>query len=456
MIYTENIKGKIALPKDVRLIIDTLQFKGFEAFAVGGCIRDSLMGKTPSDWDITTSAKPQQVRTLFVDLGYKVVDTGIKHGTVTILIQENSYEVTTYRIEGEYLDSRHPSEVFFTNKLKDDLGRRDFTINAMAYNDEQGLKDYFNGLKDMEQKSIKTVGNAEHRFKEDALRILRAVRFSTILNYSIDEQVEDAIINSSRALKNISVERVRDEFIKIILSNRPAYGMQKLCDLKLIDFIIPEIDEIINIKKNEKNYISIFKQGFLMLDSLESSLPLRLSAIIYTFIHINYNYLNRDIRHDTTNAETIARIILKGLKFDNLTISNTCVLLKYCNINFEVHSEECIKKFITQVGEKNLNELFTLIFANIKFGLSNNISYNSVVVLKNKCEEILKKCEPLYIKDLAIDGNDLITIGLPKGKILGEVLNYLLSCVLRDKENNKRELLIELAKKYCNLAGYQL
>ncbi len=326
----------------------------------------------------------------------------------------------------------------------------------MAYNDEQGLKDYFNGLKDIEQKSIKTVGYAEHRFKEDALRILRAVRFSTTLDYSIDKLVEEAIINSCSALNNISMERVREEFVKIILSNRPSYGMKKLFDLKLIGFIIPEIDEIIKVKKNKKNYSSIFKHGFLILDSLESSLPLRLSAIIYTIIYVNYNYLNKDIRHDTTTVETIARTILKGLKFDNLTINNTCILLKYCNINFEVHSEEAIKKFIAQVGEKNLNELFSLIFANIKFGLSNNISYNNVVILKSKCEEILKKGEPLYIKDLAIDGNDLITIGLTKGKFLGEVLNYLLSCVLRDKENNKRELLIELAKKYCNLAGYQL
>ena len=198
---------KITLPYKVEQIIRTIQGAGFDAYAVGGCIRDSILGRTPSDWDITTSARPEEVKKLFP----RTVDTGIRHGTVTVMIQKEGFEVTTYRIDGEYEDSRHPKEVTFTANLTEDLKRRDFTVNAMAYNDKEGLIDVFGGMKDIEEKIIRCVGEAAERFSEDALRVMRAVRFSAQLGYTIDEKTKDAIKELAPTLKNISAERIQTE-----------------------------------------------------------------------------------------------------------------------------------------------------------------------------------------------------------------------------------------------------
>lgn len=209
---------KIQLPEKVRIIINVLQKHGYEAYAVGGCVRDSILGRVPDDWDITTSATPLETKALFS----RTFDTGIEHGTITVLLDKEAFEVTTYRVDGEYEDSRHPKEVTFTRSLKEDLLRRDFTINAMAYNDTEGLIDIFGGIEDLNNKTIRCVGNAEERFSEDALRILRAVRFAAQLGFEIEEETQEGIRKLAPTLANISAERIQVELIKMLISPNPT------------------------------------------------------------------------------------------------------------------------------------------------------------------------------------------------------------------------------------------
>lgn len=455
--YTKFINKIIRLPEEVKFIINNLENKQFEAFAVGGCIRDILIGKTPTDWDITTNAKPGEVKFLFEELGYKVIETGIKHGTVTIIINKNQFEVTTYRIEKEYLDNRHPSEVFFTNVLREDLLRRDFTINAMAYNENKGLIDYFQGLTHLEERRIKTVGDAEDRFREDSLRILRAIRFSTTLKYSIDKDVEEGVRHTCKLLLNISKERVRDEFIKILLSATPSYGIKKLCDLGVMEFIIPQLSKISVLSSEGSSKEAAYK-SLEILDQSEASLTLRLSVLIYIILYFS-SYdpkLGKYVDYNTNVADLMVKHILQTLKFDNVTISRVALLLGNCHIDFKMDSIVSVKSFISRVGIDNFEEMVSLIFTTLKIGTWNRVSYDEVIELKNHYYEIIEGKEPIYIKDLLVNGNDLISLGIPKGKILGDILKYLLTQVMENKYNNTKEILIELAKKYCNFIGFPL
>ena len=236
---------KIELPKKVLFIINNLQLAGYDAFAVGGCVRDSILARKPQDWDITTSAKPEAIKEIF----RRTVDTGIEHGTVTVMIGKDSYEVTTYRIDGAYEDSRHPKEVRFTNCLEEDLRRRDFTINAMAYNDDVRLVDVFGGMQDLNHHLIRCVGDPRERFSEDALRILRAVRFSAQLDFPIEPDTAKAVKELAPNLKNISAERIKTELVKLLTSPHPE-RIQDACELGITKVVLPEWDAMVGVKQN--------------------------------------------------------------------------------------------------------------------------------------------------------------------------------------------------------------
>ena len=236
---------KIELPKKVLFIINNLQLAGYDAFAVGGCVRDSILARKPQDWDITTSAKPEAIKEIF----RRTVDTGIEHGTVTVMIGKDSYEVTTYRIDGAYEDSRHPKEVRFTNCLEEDLRRRDFTINAMAYNDDVRLVDVFGGMQDLNHHLIRCVGDPRERFSEDALRILRAVRFSAQLDFPIEPDTAKAVKELAPNLKNISAERIQTELVKLLTSPHPEH-IQDACELGITKVVLPEWDAMVGVKQN--------------------------------------------------------------------------------------------------------------------------------------------------------------------------------------------------------------
>ena len=391
----------ISIPKDVKYIIDTFYNNGYEAFMVGGCIRDILLNKTPMDYDIATSAPPEITEKLFK----KTIPTGIEHGTITVLIDKNPYEVTTYRIEGKYSDNRKPDSVTFISDIKEDLARRDFTINAFAYNDREELLDYFSGNTDLNNKLIKCVGNPDKRFKEDALKMLRAVRFSAQLNFNIDEETFSAIKSNSPSIKNISKERIKVELSKTLLSNNAFSGLMKLSDSNLLKEILPYN---LNINKS--------------LDKVNLDLSSRLS---FMFLNLESSLIETIMRELTFDKATMNKVIALTSSFEDIQFINS--------------KADC-KRLIIKVGKDNIFHLINLY---------ESITSTSISNIASLVQEILDSNEVLYIRDLSIKGNDLIKeLGIAPGKILGELLNHLLNEVIDETVDNNYNSLITSAKSY--------
>lgn len=403
---------RIELPKDVRHIINVLMENGYEAYAVGGCVRDSILGRTPGDWDITTSALPMQVKALF----RRTIDTGIQHGTVTVMLGKNGYEVTTYRIDGKYEDSRHPKSVEFTSNLVEDLKRRDFTINAMAYNDEHGIVDAFDGMGDLKRKIIRCVGKAHDRFDEDALRILRAVRFSAQLGFDIEDDTAKAAKELAPTLVKISRERIHTELNKLLLSDNPDY-FSVVYDLGVMKIIIPELE---NIDAHKLDRIQRF------IKKTRAVLPERYAALL-----------------SCVDADTAGRI-LKGLKLDNATISMAAKLVKYYDMN-PVVSEADVRHYINEVGE---NDALRIIDFNISVCGSELIK--GYTDMKKICVMVMERGDCTELRNLKISGKDLVGAGFPAGKQLGEILQKLLCEVLDNPEFNEYNYLL---KRAVELAG---
>jgi tRNA nucleotidyltransferase (CCA-adding enzyme) len=451
MIWVEmNIK----LPLEVELIIDKLYKNGYEGFAVGGCIRDSILGLEPKDWDITTSSTPDQTKELFNSLGYKVIETGIQHGTVTIIINKMPYEITTYRVEGDYIDNRRPSKVYYTSKLEEDLKRRDFTINTFAYNYKVGLVDCFNGIKDLNCKKIKAVGDGNERFQEDALRMLRAIRFSSQLDFSIDDYTEEAIINNSKLLKNISIERIREEFKKILISDIPSKGIRKLIELNLMEYIIPELIELVDFNQRSKYHDKdIFNHVMEALDNTNNDFNLRLATLLHDIGKPNTFTIDNSGRghfygHELV-GEKLTIEILKKLKFDNNTINRVSKLVKNHMKVPQIDKPIKIKKYINEIGEENLDILFQLMIADRKASSPEYRKYDDILKLKRACDKILNSKEPLTLKDININGKDLISLGIAEGENIGILLKYLLELLLEKPNLNTKEILIQEARVYA-------
>lgn len=403
---------RIELPKDVRHIINVLMENGYEAYAVGGCVRDSILGRTPGDWDITTSALPMQVKALF----RRTVDTGIQHGTVTVMLGKNGYEVTTYRIDGKYEDSRHPKSVEFTSNLVEDLKRRDFTINAMAYNDEHGIVDAFDGMGDLKRRIIRCVGKAHDRFDEDALRILRAVRFSAQLGFDIEDDTARAARELAPTLVKISRERIHTELNKLLLSGNPDY-FSVVYDLGVMKIIIPELE---NIDAHKLDKIKHF------IKKTSAVLPERYAALL-----------------SCVDADTAGRI-LKGLKLDNATILMAAKLVKYYNMN-PVVSEAAVRHYINEVGE---NDALRIVDFNISIcGSELNKGYTD---MRKICVMVKERGDCTELRNLKISGRDLMEAGFPAGKQLGEILQKLLCEVLDNPKFNEYNYLL---KRAVELAG---
>lgn len=438
---------KIILPKDVEYIIDTLNKNNFSAYAVGGCIRDKLMHREPKDWDITTSALPENISQIFEN----TIPTGIKHGTITVLLNKTPYEITTFRIDGKYSDNRHPDKVIFSNSLYEDLGRRDFTINSMAYNHNEGLQDPFNGEKDLRNKLICSVGNPDLRFNEDSLRMLRAIRFSTKLNFQIDKNTVDSIKRNYLLIKNVSMERIRDEISKILLSNTPSIGFHELNKVGLLKIIFPELHACVGFnQRNPHHHKDIFEHTMLVLDNTPNNLIIRIAALFHDIgkpkcFSIDAKGIGHFYMHAIEGAK-ISQEILKKLKFDNNTIKIIYTLIKEHLVNRNNLKLPAIKKFINRVGVDNLNYLFELQIADIK-GHNPPHDFSPVINLKTSVQKILSRKDPLSLKDLAINGNDLINVGYPKGMALGKTLNELLDLVIKKPELNKKDILIKEAAK---------
>lgn len=439
---------QIQLPDKVHHIINTLEEAGYEAYAVGGCVRDSILGREPDDWDITTSAKPEEIKRLFP----RTVDTGIKHGTVTVLLGGEGFEVTTYRIDGVYEDGRHPSEVTFTASLKEDLRRRDFTINAMAYNARSGLVDLYGGLADMENRVIRCVGNAGERFDEDALRMLRAVRFSAQLAYRIEEATGEAVKALAPNLQKISAERIQVELVKLVTSPNPDY-LRTAYELGITAQILPEFDLCMETPQRHKHHC--YDVGEHILHSMIEVGPdkvLRLGMLFHDIgkpqtLTIDPDGTTHNKRHPF-EGEKITRKVMRRLKFDNDTTDKVTKLVLYHDYDI-APTEAGVRRAINRMGE----DIFAMIFTVRRADIAAQSDYMreeklaKVAYIEKLYSEILARKDAVTLKDLAISGNDLIAEGMPPGRQIGETLSALLERVLDDPSLNKREILLKLYKE---------
>ncbi len=437
----------IQLPEKVKYIINTIMKAGYEAYAVGGCIRDSILGRVPDDWDITTSAAPYQVKELF----RRTIDTGIQHGTVTVMLDKEGFEVTTYRIDGEYEDLRHPKEVVFTADLIEDLKRRDFTINAMAYNDKTGLVDVFDGMKDIDRKVIRCVGNPRERFMEDALRMMRAVRFSAQLGYQIEGETLAAIRELSPNLVHISAERIQTELVKLVVSPHPEY-LRIAYEAGITKIVLPEFDVCMETEQNNPHHCYNVGEHILRsMQEIRQDKVLRLAMLFHDIgkpetITVDAAGIHHFHGHPAASEE-MARSILKRLKFDNNTIYMVTRLVRYHD--YDVLPEaKYVRRAIMKVGEDVFSLLFHIKSADLR-AQSTYLREEKEEKLKavyQVYEQVLAQRQCVSLKTLAITGKDLIEeAGMQSGPQIGEMLHKLLDIVIEDPAQNNRENLLKLA-----------
>lgn len=440
---------QILLPEKVKQIISTLQAHGFEAYAVGGCVRDSILGRVPDDWDITTSATPLETKALF----QRTFDTGIEHGTITVLLDKDAFEVTTYRVDGKYEDSRHPSEVTFTRNLREDLLRRDFTINAMAYNDTEGLVDIFGGIEDLQNKTIRCVGDAMARFGEDALRILRAIRFAAQLGFTIEEETRKGIQSLSPNLANISAERIQVELIKLLVSKNPAM-MRSAYELGITKVILPEFDAMMETQQETPHHMySVGEHTLKSLECVRADKILRLTMLFHDVAKplmktIDDQGVAHFKMHDIKGAE-MTKAIMRRLKFDNDTMNKVVKLVQYHDYRMPAQMKN-VRRAMQKIGM----DLFPYY---MEVRMADTLA-QSTYLREEKLEnlrdveacyhEIVEKQQCVSLSMLAVTGKDLIEDGMQPGKEVGDVLNRLLETVIEHPEYNSREKLLELRRSW--------
>lgn len=440
----------INLPEKVKYIIDRITAAGYEAYAVGGCIRDSILGREPNDWDITTSARPEQVKALF----NRTVDTGIAHGTVTVMQGGEGYEVTTYRIDGEYEDHRHPREVQFTSRLVEDLRRRDFTVNAMAYNENAGLVDAFDGLGDIRRGVIRCVGCARERFTEDALRVLRALRFSAQLGYTIEDRTRQAIRELAPSLAAISAERIAAELVKLLVSPHPDY-LRQAYEMGVTAVILPELDRCMETPQNHPHHCYTVGEHILhSLEGVPGVKDMRLAMLLHDIgkprtLKTDGEGITHFHGHPSVGAEMSGEI-LRRMRFDNETISTVRRLVEFHDYGNDIEPTPTVVR-------RAMNRIGTDIFAKLLIVKRADIWAQSSYLRREKLE-LVEAWDKVYrgieargqcvsMKDLAVSGRDLIAAGLKPGPELGAVLRQMLEHVLEAPEDNTREKLLTIFLK---------
>lgn len=442
---------KIEMPKAARYIIETLEDNGYEAYVVGGCVRDALLSLEPKDWDMTTSATPLEVKACFK----KTIDTGIQHGTVTVMIDSVGYEVTTYRIDGEYNDNRRPDTVCFTGNLVEDLKRRDFTINAMAYNDNTGLVDAFDGVKDLEEGIVRCVGSAHERFNEDALRMLRAIRFAARFGFDIDHETVQAMADNCQLIENISVERILVELTKTLISDNPDY-INRLVELGLMKFILPEFCDVVGLEQDNPYHIyTVDQHTIATIKASPKDKVIRWTMLLHdlgkaTTKTVDDEGVGHFYGHVQASIE-IGRHIMNRLKFDNDTKYKVLKLVEFHDYRIPA-KQKSVRKLVSKLGKALFDSYIAVRRADmmgqngeyLKAGLDN---LEGILACY---KEILENEECTTVKELKVNGKDLIDLGISQGKLIGEVLNYLLEVVLEDPSKNEKTALIELVRQYAS------
>ncbi len=436
------------IPEQVIYILEKINQNGHEAYIVGGCVRDCLMGRVPNDWDITTSATPIEIKALFL----RTYDTGLKHGTVTVNIDKINFEVTTYRIEKSYQDYRRPSEVSFTENIEEDLKRRDFTMNAIAYHPRVGFVDPFSGIFDIENGIIRCVGTADNRFQEDALRLLRAIRFACQLNFEIEEKTLMAIKRNKKLIAHISKERIREELNKILVSNNTEKFLL-MHDIGMLQEIIPEFDNCFDTEQKHNYHIyDVGRHSLAAVKSIKKDLVLKWTMLLHDIGKPLCKTTDVEgIDHFYNHGEQsviLANQILRRLKFDNQSRVKIKRLIKWHDR--PIHpTHKAVRKAMQVVGEELFMDLLNVIEADIK---AQNPEFEEKRIeelrqIKKIYHEIQQNKQCVAINDLAINGRDLINIGIPQGREIGETLSRLLDIVVDYPEENNKERLLEIAKK---------
>lgn len=441
----------IAIPSDALVLLEELNRNGYEAYVVGGCVRDSLLGLTPKDWDICTSALPDEIKDCFS--GYHLLETGIRHGTVTVRLNQQSYEITTFRTDGEYLDFRHPKKVSFVKDIRSDLARRDFTVNAMAYHPQKGLVDYFGGQADLKDKRLRCVGEAEVRFQEDALRIMRALRFSGVYGFSIEEESKKAIFSCRSLLKNIAVERLTEELKKLLLS--------RYADSILLEYAevfgewIPELKPMFHFnQQNPHHKYDVWTHAVISMKHAPNDVILRLTMLLHDIAKPQVFSLDeKGIGHFYSHADSGAKIVeavLKRLRFDNQTVYTVTELVAYHDREI-LPNKKAVKRVLSKIGEE---QFLRLLYVKLADGLATvhpEKSREEYTVLSEIFHQIQEVGECFSLKNLCVNGNDLKALGINEGKKIGIILQKLLENVIENQVENERDQLLEYIKNISNI-----
>ena len=424
------------------MIINNLQLHGYEAYAVGGCVRDSILARRPEDWDITTSARPEEIKKLF----RRTVDTGIEHGTVTVLLGKDSYEVTTYRIDGVYEDSRHPKEVRFTNKLEEDLRRRDFTINAMAYNDDVRLVDVFGGMQDLNHHLIRCVGDPAERFSEDALRILRAVRFSAQLDFPIEAGTAKAVRELAPALEKISAERIQTELVKLLISPHPE-KIRDAYELGITKVILPEWDAMEGVEQNTPHHkYDVAQHTLHSLKNVKRDKILRLTMLFHDMgkpsVKTTDGKGQDHFKGHALVSEEIARKVMRRLKFDNDTVKKVTRLVCYHDYRTEATTKN-VRRAMNRIGVDLFPYYLAVRMADVKAQspYQRREKIENIIAMREIYQKVLIEEECVTLRQLAVSGRDLMELGMKPGREMGSMLSELLEYVIDDPARNNKETL---------------
>jgi tRNA nucleotidyltransferase (CCA-adding enzyme) len=440
---------KFNLPINVQCILNRLSQCGYDAYIVGGSTRDMLLNLPPKDFDINTNAKPKDILRVFKD--FKTFDTGIKHGTVSVVMDKEVYEITTYRVDGEYYDNRHPKQVNFTSDLQLDLSRRDFTINAMAYNPKIGLVDFFGGQEDLNNKVIRTVGDADIRFNEDALRIIRGLRFASVYGFTIEDKTKKAILSNKELLNNISKERISAEFIKLLCGKNAVNILRDYREV--FGVIIPELKPMFDFNQNNKHHDKdLWEHTLCSIDNTECDPVLRMTLLLHDIGKPASEYKDENgVSHYNNHqkaGEMLSEKILTDLRFSKEFINKVTLLISIHD-NYIEPNKVAVKKLLNLIGEDNFAYYLKIQYADktAQSSFKKQEKINRIRKTESIFNKVIENGECYSLKQLAVTGRDLIDSGIKSGREVGNLLDELLQLVIEEKcPNTKSELLAYIKK----------